>query len=217
MKLENAKLRAFHNKHAYHDPSINNVVVSKSTLKYGLIASLALGLLASFIYLLVVGVLNQHKCIYTAENGASNLSTYLIVMGCAGCVRLLTFFSCPFDYSKSILSKMYEHLVWRLVVNRFKSAYHSAAAHFRTRIWEQGDSASVGRRIYFRLACIGSFVFAFLCCRCQCCRCLAASCCGDNSDDEDEEDDVVRQHRRSSFQQDEFIKRPIPEVRFISF
>lgn len=173
-----------------HDPSINSVVVSRSTLKYALIALSALGLLASCIYLLVVGLLS---CPEPAE---SSLCLYLIVMGCAGCVRLLTFFSCPFDYSKSILSKMYEYLVWRLVVNRFKAAYHGSVARLKTSMWEQGDSASLSRRVYFRLACLGGFFFNFLCCAFQCCSC----CFKDHDDDDDNENNDHRNNHRDNIE-----------------
>lgn len=197
VKFDEPKSRpkpAFHNKHTLYDPSINNVVVSCSTLKYALVAASALGLLASFIYLLVIGVLNQQTCLDTAE---ASLATYLIVMGCVGCARLLTFFACPFDYSKSILSRMYEHLVWRLVVNRFKTAYHGAAARLKTRVWEQDESASISRRAYFRLACVGGFMYQFVCCSGFQCSSIVASntwlssficCCVSRRSTEDEHD-----------------------------
>lgn len=58
-KLRMKKKMQTYQKHTLHDPTINNVIVSKSTLKYAIIALLTLGLLASFLYLLIIGVLYQ--------------------------------------------------------------------------------------------------------------------------------------------------------------
>lgn len=182
--------------------------MSCSTLKYALIALTALGLLASFIYLLVIGVLNQHTCVDTGADETS-LSTYLIVMGCVGCLRLLTFFSCPFDYSKSILSKTYEHLVWRLVVNRFKTAYHGAVARLKTRVWEQDESASPSRRAYFRLACLGGFLYQFVCCGFDCCSCFFN--CRRDQDEIGRDDEVGNDVECGKVRSNPAIKQ-IPEV-----
>lgn len=126
-------------------------------------------------------------------------------MGIVGCVRIATFFSCPFDYSKSILSKMYEHLVWRLLVNRFKTNYHEVA---RKKTLRMIESPGTVRGIYFRLSCFSSFLFSYFCCNFHC---LFSLCKRDDLDEDDENNIESKGGVRMA---PSFVTIEPPEVRF---
>ena len=103
----------------FHNPEINKKMFSMSTLKYLAIFLVGLALISSFFYFLIVAILNFNAC--TIDNNA-DLPVYLITLGIAGILRIFLFFSCPYSYTDSLVFKMYEHLVWRLAINRFKSS-----------------------------------------------------------------------------------------------
>lgn len=142
-----------------HDPTINNEIFSCSTLKYALIALTSLVLLSAFIFIFLIGVVYLNSC-----GTDKNISIYLLVMGLAGVVQIFLHFSCPFDYSKSTLAKMYEHLIWRLIINRFKAAYYTSIQN-SSQIYENSDQSfsdlSLTSKCTVKLSCCFDFVFNF--------------------------------------------------------
>ena len=145
-----------------HDPTINNVFLSLSTLKYAIIALITLCLLGSFLFLFVIGVLYISDC---ADD--PNIPVYLLVLGGAGLIRVFLFYACPFSYSDSTITKMYEHLVWRLVINRFRSSYHNILA-IKSSHNDDYTSYSCLAKAGVRLKGVCSFLVSFLCCNCCC-------------------------------------------------
>jgi hypothetical protein len=163
--LEKTKAESKKTKFIAHDFSINNVFFSYSTLKYSLILLIILGLCAGFIFLFIIGVLHSKRNCTNEEN----IAIYLLVMGSCGLVRILIFFSCPYNYSRSILVKMYEHLIWRLVINRFKSAFYLAFQKFYSKRHLSKLEKNRGEFLS-KIYCFLLFLFNFFCCNCCCVR-----------------------------------------------
>lgn len=137
------------------DPSINNDYCTQATFKYLFLFLTTSGLIISFSYMFFVSV---YYCSYLS----SNLSLYLLLMGLSGLLRIIIFYSCPFDYSKSILNKMYEHLIWRLCINRIKNSYYLA-------VQTENNSQNSDNRYRCnesKSACL--FSYELCCCSCIC-------------------------------------------------
>ena len=165
---------------------------TRSTLKYMLIALVTLALIGTFLLLIVIGALNLYAC------HSDQLAVYLLFMGCASLLRILLFYSCPFHYSQSLLSKLYEHLIWRLVVNRCRASYNAAIQMSSSLASTSASPAAANskpKRVHFdekrrrnlnRAKFVCSFLFNFCQCFCCCLCCYSVFNCFDEPDDEDE-------------------------------
>ena len=153
----------------FHNPDINKKMFSLSTLKYLAILIVVLTLIASFLFFLIIALINFNTC--SIENNA-DIPIYLITLGLVGIMRVFLFFSCPYSYSESLAFKMYEHLVWRLIINRFKSSYYSAALVYATyspsSLIESQVNAAKQSQIFLKFKCLVSFFFSFFCCNFVC-------------------------------------------------
>ncbi|CAF0872490.1 unnamed protein product [Brachionus calyciflorus] len=151
-----------------HDPTINNVITS-STLKYGFLALTTLFFICIFLFFIVIGILGLDLCgIYR------KIPIYLLVMGATGIVYIFIYYSCPFDYSKSPISKMYEHLIWRLIINRCRASYFLSNLHGSSLYENSGKSYSdlnFCSKFNVKLSCCSSFILKFFCCDCCCFNC----------------------------------------------
>lgn len=178
----------------FHNPEINKKMFSMSTLKYLAIFLVGLVLISSFFYFLIVAILNFNAC--TIDNN-TDIPVYLITLGIAGILRIFLFFSCPYSYTESLVFKMYEHLVWRLAINRFKSSYYSAAlvyATYSTSTNEGEKVFTVKQSIFFlKLKCFISFVLSFFCCNFVC-----ISFCNNLFDTNSETNIFFGKHQKSS-------------------
>jgi hypothetical protein len=178
----------------FHNPEINKKMFSMSTLKYLAIFLVGLALISSFFYFLIVAILNFNAC--TIDNN-TDIPVYLITLGIAGILRIFLFFSCPYSYTESLVFKMYEHLVWRLAINRFKSSYYSAAlvyATYSTSTNEGEKFLTVKQSIFFlKLKCFISFVLSFFCCNFVC-----ISFCNNLFDTNSETNILFRKRQKSS-------------------
>lgn len=79
------------------DQSLEKIILTKATIKYGLILLNTVLLVAFLVFISVVGAMNLDLCPLSP-----NIPIYLMVMGFMGTLRILLFYSCPFNYSKSI-------------------------------------------------------------------------------------------------------------------
>lgn len=182
------------------DPSINANTISMSTLKYAIIAIVSLTILATFVFFVIVGVFTMDKCPFN-----QNLPIYLLLLGLAGILRLFLCYTCSYSFSKSVLVKMYEHLIWRLIINRFKASYHysieSSLIIGNSRLNDDYDqvatdeeqqvpndqfSISSGLRIN-RLLCCWRFTLSFIFCDCICFK----ECCKKRNHSNDQDDRIV--------------------------
>ena len=159
-----------------HDPSINNVTLTCSTLKYTILAVCTLGTLALFIFFIIVGLVTINRCSIN-----QHLPIYLIILGFTGITRIILFYTCSYSFSKSILVKMYEHLVWRLIVNRLKASYYYSIdrslkinLNQKEEVMPNSDNWSSSNYSISSLVkiskclCLYNFILSFCFCHCQC-------------------------------------------------
>ena len=140
----------------FQNARINEKIFSISTLKYSIVFFLTLSLIISFSYLSVIAIVHFKSC--SVEN--TDIPIYLIVFGSIGIIRIFLFYACPYSYAESLVFKMYEHLVWRLIVNRFKSSYNSSIL-----VYETYKSHS---KMCLICKCFLSFLISFFCCNVVC-------------------------------------------------
>lgn len=151
-----------------HDPNLNTVITS-STLKYAALVFLSLFCVCTYVSFIVIGSLGIHYCdIY------KKVPIYLLVFGIAGIVHIFLYFSCPFYYSKSIVAKMYEHLIWRLIINRFSASVflsNYAASSLYENSGKSYSDLSACSKFNVKASCCSNFVLHFFCCNCCCFSC----------------------------------------------
>ena len=146
----------------FHNPEINKKMFSMSTLKYLTILLVTCTFVGAFFCLFMIALLNFASC----SLDGSLVPVYLITMGIAGILRIFLFYACPYSYSNSLALKMYEHLVWRLLINRVKSSYYSAALVYQTYL--PHTSMVKKSKVGLLLKCFFSFLVNFVCCNCVC-------------------------------------------------
>lgn len=144
-----------------HDPKINTVITS-STLKYACMALMSMIAICAYVSFIAIGTLGLEYC-----GKYKKIPTYLLAFGIVGIVQIFLYFSCPFSYSKSIVAKMYEHLIWRLVLNRF-SASLFLSDHASTSLYENSGKSyselSTCEKFNVKISCCSTFVSSFFCC-----------------------------------------------------
>jgi hypothetical protein len=181
---------------ARRDPSINNVYVSMATIKYAFIALATLGLLGMFLFFVIIGLITLNKCVLN-----QHLPIYLIVLGFSGITRIILSYTCSYSFSKSILVKMYEHLVWRLVINRCKASYYYSIERSMKYRFDKGFDPSTGANNadevsitsllkYNKCTCFFNFILNFFFCHCICCKICCAKCFQKNKNSNFDADDL---------------------------
>lgn len=80
---------------------LENIILTKATIKYGLILVNTVLLVAFLVFISVVGAVHLGTCPLSP-----NVPIYLMVMGFMGTLRLLLFYSCPYNYSNSIAGEL---------------------------------------------------------------------------------------------------------------
>lgn len=151
-----------------HDPNINTVITS-STLKYAAIAFLSLFSICAYLSFIVIGILGLEHC-----GNYKKIPIYLLTFGIVGILHIFIYFSCPFKYSKSIVAKMYEHLIWRLVINRFSASLFLSNLNSAS-LYENSDKSysdlSPCSKFNVKLSCCSTFFLNFFLCDCCCFSC----------------------------------------------
>jgi hypothetical protein len=102
------------------------VIIKPTAIKYLIVVILTIMAIVSFFFMLTIGLLNLNKCPLEP-----NIPIYLFFMGMLGVTRIFIFYTCPFSYSKSLALKLYENLVWGLLIKRFRVSYRSSVSLFK--------------------------------------------------------------------------------------
>lgn len=80
---------------------LRTIILTKATIKYGLILVNTVLLVAFLVFVSVVGAVHLGTCPLSP-----NVPIYLMVMGFMGTLRILLFYSCPFNHSNSIAGEL---------------------------------------------------------------------------------------------------------------
>lgn len=105
---------------------VNRIAISIITFKYAFILLVTISLISYLFFLFMIGIINLNLC--SEENKSA---IYLVVIGFIGILRIVLFYSCPFNFSESILKKLYEKLFKMLIINRCKYSYRTSKIIFR--------------------------------------------------------------------------------------
>ena len=105
---------------------VNRIAISIITFKYAFILLVTIILICYLFFLFMIGITNLNLC--SEENKSA---IYLVVIGFIGILRIVLFYSCPFNFSESILKKLYEKLFKMLIINRCKYSYRTSKIIFR--------------------------------------------------------------------------------------
>lgn len=141
--------------------SLTKIVLTRSTIKYGLILIITLVIVFFLMFIFVTGALNLYNCELNPK-----IPIYLLVMGFMGNLRILLFYSCPFSFSKSIASKIYENVIESLIIDRCKVS-NKASKNFAYS--NQPETNSLASKLKTRFSRLFSFIFNF----CGCCCCFS--------------------------------------------
>jgi hypothetical protein len=166
-----SSVKTDHKRNAFrHDPWINGVYVSRATVKYTVVTVATLGLVALLLFFAIIGFVLLNRCTVNQY-----LPVYLIVLGFSGLTRIILWSTCAYSFSKSILVKTYEHLVWRLVINRARASYYHAcessinkSVDDRSSDSNSSHSVSSQFKCNHKCSCFFSCLLNFFCCRCIC-------------------------------------------------